>query len=39
MGQENGACRVKLVFSGDEAWEDYLHGLQNNPKIRDRINE
>jgi len=29
---------VKLVFS-DEAWEDYLYWAENNPKVRDRINE
>ncbi len=29
---------MKLVFS-DEAWEDYLYWAENNPKVRDRINE
>jgi toxin YoeB len=29
---------VRLVFS-DEAWDDYLYWAENNPKIRDRINE
>ena len=29
---------MKLVFS-DEAWEDYLYWADNNPKVRDRINE
>ena len=29
---------MKLVFS-DEAWEDYLFWAENNPKVRDRINE
>lgn len=29
---------MKLVFS-DEAWEDYLHWSENNPKMRERINE
>jgi toxin YoeB len=29
---------VRLIFS-DEAWEDYLYWAENNPKIRDRINE
>ena len=27
-----------MIFS-DEAWEDYLYWAENNPKIRDRINE
>tara|TARA_E500000318_G_scaffold27373_1_gene27524 strand:- start:1513 stop:1779 length:267 start_codon:yes stop_codon:yes gene_type:complete len=29
---------VKLVFS-DEAWEDYQHWVETNPKLKDRINE
>ena len=29
---------MKLVFS-DEAWEDYLYWAENNPKLRDRVNE
>lgn len=29
---------MRLIFS-DEAWEDYLYWAENNPKIRDRINE
>lgn len=29
---------MRLIFS-DEAWEDYLHWAENNPKIRDRVNE
>ena len=29
---------MKLVFS-DEAWEDYQHWVDTNPKIKDRINE
>jgi toxin YoeB len=29
---------VKLVFS-NEAWEDYQHWVDTNPKIKDRINE
>lgn len=29
---------MKLVFS-TEAWEDYQHWVDTNPKIKDRINE
>lgn len=29
---------MKLVFS-DEAWEDYQHWVETNPKLKDRINE
>ena len=29
---------MKLVFS-DEAWEDYQHWININPKIKDRVNE
>lgn len=29
---------MKLVFS-NEAWEDYQHWVDTNPKIKDRINE
>jgi toxin YoeB len=29
---------VKLVFS-NEAWEDYQHWVDTNPKIKDRVNE
>lgn len=29
---------MKLVFSA-EAWEDYQHWVDTNPKIKDRINE
>jgi len=29
---------VKLVFS-NEAWEDYQHWVNTNPKIKDRVNE
>ena len=29
---------MKLVFS-NEAWEDYQHWVNTNPKIKDRVNE
>lgn len=29
---------MKLVFS-NEAWEDYQHWANTNPKIKDRVNE
>jgi len=29
---------VKLVFA-NEAWEDYQHWVNTNPKIKDRVNE
>lgn len=29
---------MKLVFS-TEAWEDYQHRVETNPKIKDRIND
>lgn len=29
---------MKLVFS-DEAWEDYQHWVQSDPKTLDRLNE
>lgn len=29
---------MKLVFS-NEAWEDYQHWVDTNPKIKDRVNE
>ena len=29
---------MKLVFS-DEAWEDYGHWVETNPKLKERINE
>lgn len=29
---------MKLVFS-NEAWEDYQHWVDTNPKVKDRINE
>ena len=29
---------MKLCFV-DESWEDYLYWVDNNPKVRDRINE
>jgi toxin YoeB len=29
---------VKLVFS-TEAWEDYQHWVETDPKIKDRVNE
>jgi toxin YoeB len=28
---------VKVVFS-DEGWEDYLHWVENDPKILERLN-
>ena len=29
---------MKLVFS-NEAWEDYQHWVNTNPKIKERVNE